>query len=105
MADEDELLQQERNKILLETAKINFNDLQHFFASGSLLAVDASLDLVDVALQMTLDNVQQIELWKQQHLLHFVTDQQAQSWHQNNTSLWAVVIKPWILVQHKDPAQ
>ena len=25
--------------------------------------------------------------------------QQAQQWHEQNATLWAVVIKPWVLVQ------
>lgn len=89
------------NELLLETAQIPWTELQRFFASGNAIAVDASLDLIDVATHIKDDKAAQIKAWMEQGLVDAVTDQQALSWYENNVSVWAVVIKPWVLVQHK----
>lgn len=86
-------------KINLETAQINWHELQRFFASGNAIAVDASLDLTHVAAQIVADNAAQIKAWMDAGLVDAVKDEQAQHWYEKNALVWAVVIKPWVLVQ------
>lgn len=86
-------------QINLETAQINWHELQRFFASGNAIAVDSSLDLTHVAAQIVADNAAQIKAWMEAGLVDAVKDNQAQLWYEQNALVWAVVIKPWVLVQ------
>jgi hypothetical protein len=72
---------------------------RRFFASGSALCIVSELDLVDVAYQFSSDNKTQVEQWMQNSQLGPVTDQRAINWLAAETEVWAVVVKPWILVQ------
>lgn len=89
------------SELVLETAQIHWNELQRFFASGNAIAVDESLDLIHVATEIIKDNAVQIKLWMDAGLVDAVKDSQAQAWYENNTLVWALVVKPWVLVQHK----
>lgn len=86
-------------QINLETAQIHWHELQRFFASGNAIAVDPTLDLTHVAAQIVADNAAQIKTWMDAGLVDAVKDNQAQSWYEQNALVWAVVIKPWVLVQ------
>lgn len=90
-------------KINLETAKIRWHELQRFFASGNAIAVDASLDLTQVAAQIAADNAAQIKQWMDAGLVDVVKDSQALQWYEADSEVWAVVIKPWVLVQPITP--
>lgn len=92
------------NELLLETASISWHELQRYFASGHAIAVAESLDLIDVATQIARDNAPQIKAWMSAGLVDAVSDTQAKIWYENNSLVWAVVIKPWVLVQHKNTA-
>lgn len=89
----------------LETAQIHWHELQRFFASGNAIAVDKSLDLPYVAAQIAADNAPLVKQWMADALVDVVKDEQARQWYQDNSLLWAVVIKPWVLVQHKPSAE
>lgn len=86
-------------KINLETAQIHWHELQRFFASGNAIAVDPTLNLTHVAAQIVADNAVQIKEWMDAGLVDVVKDTQAQIWYEHNALVWAVVIKPWVLVQ------
>jgi hypothetical protein len=85
--------------INLETAQIHWHELQRFFASGNAIAVDPTLDLTHVAAQIVADNAAKIKEWMDAGLVDAVKDTQAQLWYEQNALVWAVVIKPWVLVQ------
>ena len=95
--DEDEELL--RGKLNSETAKIPWSQLQRFFAAGQTLFVAADLDLVDVAFVFSQDNAEQVKYWLQQELVSPVTDAQARDLLNRDSVLWAIVVKPWVLVQ------
>lgn len=90
-----------RAKINLETSKIAWTELQRFFANGLLVFVSTELDLVDVAFAFSNDDKATVEQWMAQQKLGLVTDEQAKVWLATNEVLWAVVVKPWILVQEE----
>ena len=92
------------SELVLETAQIHWHELQRFFASGNAIAVDDSLDLIYVATQITTDNAVQIKTWMDAGLVDVVKDSQAQEWYEQNALVWALVIKPWVLVQHRKTA-
>ncbi|GGY80656.1 hypothetical protein GCM10011613_27130 [Cellvibrio zantedeschiae] len=89
------------SELVLETAQIHWHELQRFFASGNAIAVDESLDLIYVATQITQDNATQVKEWMEAGLVDAVKDSQAQEWYDQNATVWALVIKPWVLVQYK----
>lgn len=86
-------------RILAETAKIAWKDLQRFFAQGVVVLVKPGLNLVDVAYEMTRDNEQQVKHWMESGKLQNISDEQAREWLEANAMMWAVVVKPWVLVQ------
>ena len=84
------------------TARIDWKDLEPHFARGELVEVDASLDLVEVAQALIDDNSAAVKGWMQQNLLTSLADARAADWHQRDPeTLWAVVIRPWVLVQER----
>ena len=89
-------------KIVQETSKISWHGLQRFFARGEVFVADSDLDLVEVATQIANDNKQIAESWLTSGKLAAVSDQQAKQWYEDNRMLWAVVVKPWVIVQVSD---
>lgn len=90
-----------RAKIIAETARINWLDLQKFYAAGSVVSVEPTLDLIDVAFAFSQDNKAQVADWLAAAQLGRTSEQQAERWYHAKTELWAVVISPWVLVQDK----
>ncbi len=88
-----------REKVNLETSQIAWKELQRFFANGTAVFVAPDLDLVDVAYQFSIDNKDRVASWMQNNQLALVSDQQATNWFAADAEVWAVVVKPWILVQ------
>lgn len=95
---EQELL---RAKINGETSRMAWKELQRFFAAGSVIAVDAALDLIDVAFCIATDDKDAVTTWMHAGQVGRVSDEQAAAWFEADAQLWAVVVKPWILVQDK----
>jgi len=95
------LSQQEIDRINLnlETSKIAWEELQRFFASGAAIFVSDTLDLISVAIQISKDNQTQVVQWMEAGLVTRVTDAQALAWHESNAEVWAVVVRPYVLVQ------
>jgi len=90
-----------KKEINLETSQIPWHELQRFFASGLAISVDSDIDLVDAAYQFSSDNKAQVAQWLKDKTVSPVTDEQALKWVEEDALVWAVVIKPWILVQYK----
>lgn len=88
-------------KINLETARIPWKNLQYFFAGGSAIQVAADLDLVDVALCIAQDEQDRVASWLDGGQLAPVTDDLARRWFDQDVIVWAVVVKPWVLVQER----
>ena len=92
----DDLL---RAKLNSETAKFRWSELQRFFAAGQTLFVAADLDLIDVACAFSHDNSAQVKCWLQQELISPVSDTQARDWISQDSMLWTIVVRPWVLIQ------
>ena len=82
-----------------ETAKIDWHELQKHYALGNVLAVAEGGDLIQVAIALHQDNSAQIQQWLDEKVVLEVSDQQALAWYESNTTVWALVIQPFILVQ------
>ncbi|AEG02252.1 DUF2288 domain-containing protein [Methylomonas methanica] len=95
----DSLRDLEKTKLNQETSLISWLELQRFFAAGLAISVEKELDLVEVAYQFSIDNKQIVNDWLQAKRIAPVSDQLARDWFENKADVWAVVVKPWILVQ------
>lgn len=88
-----------RARINLETARIPWRELQRFFAAGKVMRVGPGLDLVEVAVCIEQDDLDRVEAWTSSGELQPVGDVEARRWIEDDAQLWAVVVKPWVLVQ------
>ena len=96
---QDRLDELNSHKINLETAQIAWSDLQRHFASGKTIYVSQDLDLVTVAKTVQKDEAKTVKTWMDNGLIHSVYDEQAKNWHENDSIVWAVVVRPWVLIQ------
>ena len=88
-------------KINLETAQIPWKELERFFAGGRIISVDDSVDMIRVAQLMAADDVKAVSDMLEKKEIGKVTYSQARIWSASDALLWAVVVKPWILVQQR----
>lgn len=93
--------EQLRAKLNGETSRMQWSELQRFFAAGTVIAVSDELDLIEVAARIACDDKQAVAQWMAENRLGKVSDAQAGIWLEADASLWAVVVKPWILVQQR----
>ncbi len=89
----------DRVNLNLETNKVAWEELQRFFASGVALFVDDTLDLIDVAIHIAKEKQEQVVQWMENGLVTPVTDEQAKTWEEADAEVWAVVVRPYVLVQ------
>ena len=88
-----------RARLNLETSQIAWKELQRYYAAGMVIAVSDDLDLVDVAASVAGDDTAAVAQWMSETRVARVSDVQASAWLEADAALWAVVVKPWILVQ------
>jgi len=88
-----------KNKMLAETAKIEWSALARFYAQGRVLQVIDTADLVELAAAFSADQVDKVKHWQDQGKFAAVSDEQAKTWITNNASVWAVTVAPFVLVQ------
>lgn len=104
MREVERLIQEEKAKIVAETAIIPWKELEKFYAQGKLILVSETLNLVDVGYSISLDDATKIIEWMEQGLLVKEFNNQAQAWHNEDADVWSVVIHPWVLVQAVKPS-
>ncbi|MFC0709141.1 DUF2288 domain-containing protein [Azorhizophilus paspali] len=88
-------------KLLGETARIGWAELQPFFARGALLWVAAEVDLVAVALAVAEDDRASVAAWLGGGQLAKLEESRAENLLERDPPLWAVVVAPWVLVQER----
>lgn len=88
-------------KLLAETAKIAWPELERFFARGMLLRVVRDLDLVTVAAAIAQDDTEQVAQWLASGLVERMQAETAADFAARNPELWAVVVSPWVCVQER----
>lgn len=92
----------ELNDINSQTGVINWQELCKHFARGVVINVDASLDLVEVAHSMSVDDKKQMQQWLDKKSVSRASDDDARDWNRDEPEFWCVVVAPWVLVQKKD---
>lgn len=88
-------------KLLAETAKIAWPELERFFARGILLCVARDLDLVTVAAAVAEDDTTQVTQWLAAGLVQRMQAETAADFAARDPQLWAVVVSPWVCVQER----
>ncbi|HEX3379357.1 MAG TPA: DUF2288 domain-containing protein [Paraburkholderia sp.] len=88
-------------KLLGETAKIGWSELERFFARGILLRVTRDVDLVSVAEAIANDDTTQVAQWLSAGLVERVQSETAADFAARDPELWAVVVSPWVCVQER----
>ncbi len=86
-------------KLTGETAKVPWRELQRFFAQGRVIHVADGLDLIEVAARISVDHAEQVEAWMCAGDVTRVSDEHARRWLDADALVWAVVVRPWVLVQ------
>jgi hypothetical protein len=88
-----------KTRLNQETSKLRWNELQRHYAGGNVVVVDEALDLIAVAVAIARDDTEAVKKWMADGRLARVSDIQAAAWLQVDLEMWAVVVKPWVLVQ------
>lgn len=88
-------------KILSETAKVDWSSLETFYAKGSVIWISSTLDLIDVAMKFAEDDTASIQSLLLSGDIEKMTPARASQWHDQRPELWATVIAPWVLVQNR----
>lgn len=82
-----------------ETARIAWHELARYFAGGRMIRVSSGLDLIEVASAVAEDDAGRVQNWMSTGRMAPVSDLEARSWHEADAVVWAVVVKPFVLVQ------
>ena len=91
------------DKLVRETGRIAWSELQTYFATGAVIYVSDSLDLIEVAMRISQDDKAAVEQWMQTRQLGKMSDDLAREWLEMDATVWSVVVNPWILVQQPAP--
>ncbi|MHB1099217.1 MAG: DUF2288 domain-containing protein [Burkholderiales bacterium] len=86
-------------KLNLDTSLISWHELQRHFAAGNVISVRTNLDLVEAALCIATNDSEKAGKWLSSGMIGKVSDEEARIWFDSKAELWAVVVKPWVLVQ------
>ena len=90
-----------QEKLNLETAIMEWKELEICFAQGKLLIVDPSCDLIKVAAQISDSELNNIQKLIDENLLQFASPSWIKQHCQSNTLLWTLVVAPYVLSQLK----
>ncbi len=86
-----------------ETGKITWQELQPYFAKGSIVYLAPGYDLVDIAAAMVRDDKKIVMPLLEEDLLGKLSDETAGNFAMAD-EFWAVVVAPWVIVQPLVPA-
>lgn len=84
----------------LETARVQWAEIERLFAGGHVIRVAAELDLITVGVAFAEDHADKVRSWMQAGQVGYLDDETAAAWASPDApELWGVVIRPWVLVQ------
>ena len=95
----DDLSVQE--KLNMETAIIQWKELQVFFAQGKLLIISKGMDLIDVATTIAENEANKLSQLIEAKKVQFATIEWVKQNTKETTELWAVVVSPYVVAQLK----
>jgi len=88
-----------RQKILLETARMDWQELAKWFARGVVVIAQSGLDLVETAACLAENDQARLQGWIETGQIRPALDEDAKRWHAADQEFWALVVAPWVLVQ------
>ena len=88
-----------RAKLNLETAQLQWPELERHFARGDVIKVAIGTDLIDAALNIAENNAATVQEWLADGRIARAEMTDAEDWHARQPMFWAVVVAPWVLVQ------
>ena len=88
-----------RAKLNLETAQLQWSELERHFARGDVIKVAIGTDLVDAALHVAENNTDIVQAWLSEGRIARAEMCDAEDWHARKPQFWAVVVAPWVMVQ------
>ena len=88
-----------RQKILLETARMDWPELARWFARGMVVIAEPRLDLVEAAACLAENDQARLQVWIEAGQIRRASDSDAKRWNAADQQFWAVVVAPWVLVQ------
>ncbi len=91
-----------RAKLISETGKLEWSELERHFARGALVAVNPGIDLIDVALCIANDDKATMGKWFDADTVRCAETADAEAWVKTQPLFWAVVIAPWVVIQEID---
>ena len=93
------------DKLLTETARVSWPELERLFAAGRVVKIATGLDLVETARVFADDDANTLRDWMRSDQAGVLDDETAARWASDESAeLWAVVVRPWVLVQEREPA-
>jgi len=105
MVEQDNSDQTLAEKLLSQTAKIEWEELIPYYARDVIWVVDYELDLIEVATTVIEDDAEKVKSLMKKNQLKKVDHEIATTWSNNDSEatieLWAVVVAPWVFVQDK----
>jgi hypothetical protein len=81
------------------TGEIAWSYLKPHFESGALLFVDPALELTEVGIALTTDQVKKVDAWKKNGDLVTPSQPHADFWAESNQHFKALVVSPFVLAQ------
>lgn len=93
-----------RAKLNLETAQLQWPELERHFARGDVIRVAPGIDLIDVALGIAENKAATVQDWLGEGRIARAEMADAEDWHARQPKFWAVVVAPWVLVQEIPPS-
>lgn len=90
-----------RQELTQMVGPTQWNWLKPHIARDAVVFVDPNLDLVDVGVALTNDNVQSVQRWIGEQLITKPTKQQLADWGVSgpNNRLRSLIVQPYVLVQ------
>jgi len=84
-----------------ETAIVAWKEIERFFAKGNLLLIDQSVDLINCAADLSLDNTKEIKPLIDAEKIQRMPIEFVKANCKPETEFWTVVVAPYILSQLK----
>jgi len=97
-----EAVEELRAKLISETGKMEWHELERHFARGVVVAVNPGINLIDVAICMANDDKAGIEQWFDAGTVRRAETTDAEAWVKTQPLFWAVVVAPWVVIQEID---
>lgn len=88
-----------RKHFQAQKAPISWLELETFLKQGTVVKIAESLDLIEVAIALVLDDSKQVQQWMNKSLLARVDSQTEKVMKNPQEKINALVTSPWVIVQ------